>query len=633
VASRSALIRYPLVVATVAVGAVAGILVLVGVAAGAAAVVASYALLIAGIEFVRMLARLRKGVIGVDLLAVIAIVSTVLVGEYLASLIIVLMLTGGEALEDFAQARAQNELRSLIDRAPRIAHRITRSATAEQEIEDIPVALVAVGDRLLLRPSEIVPVDGLLADEVESAEFDESSLTGESLPVEHRGGQLLLSGSINGQTAVTMTATTDAAHSQYQSIVLLVTEASSHQAPVVRLADRFALPFTAAALLIGITAWVISGDPVRFAEVLVLATPCPLIIAAPIAFMAGMSRAARTGIIVKGGAVLEALSRTRSVVFDKTGTLTEGRPSIRGIRTESGFTEHELLRLAASAEQYSSHVLAESVIAQAHAEGLVLESTDDAREVATAGVAATFDTDTVRVGKLSFILPVAPAAREYELAAGELAIYVAVNDRFAGAIIAHDRIRENARATIAELNRRGARQIVMLTGDAHATAVSIAAQAGISDVRSGCLPADKVTAVAALIERPVVMVGDGVNDAPVLAAADVGIALGARGATAASDSADVVILVDDLSRAASAVAIGQDSVRIALQSIWIGIALSVALMVIAAFGVIPAAVGAGIQEVVDLICILNALRALRTPPAHTGSRTKYPAPPVVVRAS
>ncbi|WP_290804649.1 heavy metal translocating P-type ATPase [Herbiconiux sp.] len=632
-ASRSALIRYPLVVATVAVGAVAGILVLVGVAAGAAAVVASYALLIAGIEFVRMLARLRKGVIGVDLLAVIAIVSTVLVGEYLASLIIVLMLTGGEALEDFAQARAQNELRSLIDRAPRIAHRITRGATAEQEIEDIPVALVAVGDRLLLRPSEIVPVDGLLADEVESAEFDESSLTGESLPVEHRGGQLLLSGSINGQTAVTMTATTDAAHSQYQSIVLLVTEASSHPAPVVRLADRFALPFTAAALLIGITAWVVSGDPVRFAEVLVLATPCPLIIAAPIAFMAGMSRAARTGVIVKGGAVLEALSRTRSVVFDKTGTLTEGRPSIRGIRTESGFTEHELLRLAASAEQYSSHVLAESVIAQAHAEGLVLESTDDAGEVATAGVAATFGADTVRVGKLSFIRPLAPAAHEYELATGELAIYVAVNDRFAGAIIAHDRIRENARATIAELKRRGARQIVMLTGDAHATAVSIAAQAGISDVRSGCLPADKVTAVAALIERPVVMVGDGVNDAPVLAAADVGIALGARGATAASDSADVVILVDDLSRAASAVAIGQDSVRIAVQSIWIGIALSGALMVIAAFGVIPAAVGAGIQEVVDLICILNALRALRTPSVHTGSRTKYPAPPVVVRAS
>ncbi|TAJ48722.1 MAG: heavy metal translocating P-type ATPase [Herbiconiux sp.] len=580
-----------------------------------------------------MLARLRKGVIGVDLLAVIAIVSTVLVGEYLASLIIVLMLTGGEALEDFAQARAQNELRSLIDRAPRIAHRITRGATAEQEIEDIPVALVAVGDRLLLRPSEIVPVDGLLADEVESAEFDESSLTGESLPVEHRGGQLLLSGSINGQTAVTMTATTDAAHSQYQSIVLLVTEASSHPAPVVRLADRFALPFTAAALLIGITAWVVSGDPVRFAEVLVLATPCPLIIAAPIAFMAGMSRAARTGVIVKGGAVLEALSRTRSVVFDKTGTLTEGRPSIRGIRTESGFTEHELLRLAASAEQYSSHVLAESVIAQAHAEGLVLESTDDAGEVATAGVAATFGADTVRVGKLSFIRPLAPAAHEYELATGELAIYVAVNDRFAGAIIAHDRIRENARATIAELKRRGARQIVMLTGDAHATAVSIAAQAGISDVRSGCLPADKVTAVAALIERPVVMVGDGVNDAPVLAAADVGIALGARGATAASDSADVVILVDDLSRAASAVAIGQDSVRIAVQSIWIGIALSGALMVIAAFGVIPAAVGAGIQEVVDLICILNALRALRTPSVHTGSRTKYPAPPVVVRAS
>ena len=632
-ASRSPLIRYPLVVATVGVGAVAGTLLLLGVATGAAAVVASYALLIAGIEFARMLARLRKGVIGVDLLAVIAIVSTVLVGEFLASLIIVLMLTGGEALEDLAQARAQNELRSLIDRAPRIAHRITHGDIAVQQIEDVPVGLVAVGDRLLLRPSEIVPVDGLLADEVESAEFDESSLTGESLPVEHHGGQLLLSGSINGQTAVTMTATTDAAHSQYQSIVLLVTEASSHPAPVVRLADRFALPFTAAALLIGATAWIVSGDPVRFAEVLVLATPCPLIIAAPIAFMAGTSRAARTGIIVKGGAVLEALSRTRSVVFDKTGTLTEGRPSITSIRPESGFTEHELLRLAASAEQYSSHVLAGSVIAHAHAEGLLLEATDEAGEVATAGVAATFGSDTVRVGKLSFILPTAPAAHDYELAAGELAIYVAVNDRFAGGIIAHDRLRENARTTIADLTRLGARHIVMLTGDAHATAASIAAQAGITDVRSGCLPADKVTAVAGLTERPVMMVGDGVNDAPVLAAADVGIALGARGATAASDSADVVILVDDLSRAATAVAIGQDSVRIALQSIWIGIALSVVLMVIAAFGVIPAAVGAGIQEAVDLVCILNALRALHTPAVRPGLRTKYPASPVAGRAS
>ncbi|MFB2580450.1 heavy metal translocating P-type ATPase [Herbiconiux sp. P15] len=620
-ASRPALIRYPLVIATLAVGLVAGALLLLGAEVGVAVLVAAYALAIAGLEAFRMIARLRQHVIGVDLLAVIAIVSTVLVGEYLASLIIVLMLTGGEALEDFAQARAQNELRSLIDRAPRVAHRLSVGSGGADSIDDVPVGEVAVGDRLLLRPSEIVPVDGLLAADVVSAEFDESSLTGESLPVERRGGELVLSGSINGSAALTMVATADAAGSQYQSIVQLVTEASSHPAPVVRLADRFALPFTATALVIGITAWVVSGDPVRFAQVLVLATPCPLIIAAPIAFMAGMSRAARAGVIVKGGAVLEALSRTRTVVFDKTGTLTEGRPSITSIRVEQGFSEREVLRLAASAEQYSSHVLAASVMEHARAEGLALESTDDAQETATAGVAGVFGAGRVLVGKLSFVSAHAPAAHSYPLDPGELAIYIAVDDRFAGAIIAHDPLRANARSTIAELTRLGARHLVMLTGDAQATAASIAAQAGITDVRAGCLPADKVAAVAGMTERPVVMIGDGVNDAPVLAAADVGIALGARGATAASDSADVVILVDDLSRAASAVAIGRDSVRIALQSIWIGIALSVILMLVAAFGVIPAAVGAGLQEAVDLVCILNALRALRSPPTRPGAGT------------
>jgi heavy metal translocating P-type ATPase len=602
--------RYPLVAATGGIGVIAGACWLIGWQFAAGVIVAVFALGIAGLETARMIRRLRQGVIGVDLLAVVAIVSTVLVGELLASWIIVLMLTGGEALEDFAQGRAERELKGLIDRAPRSAHRI---APDSGTIEEVAVGEVVVGDRLLVRPSEIVPVDGRLSSDTAAVEFDESSLTGESLPVEHHGGDLVLSGSVNGSAAVTVTATADARHSQYQSIVLLVSEAASRPAPVVRLADRFALPFTALALLIGGAAWFVSGDPVRFAEVLVLATPCPLIIAAPIAFMAGMSRAAKNGVIVKGGAVLETLSRARSVVFDKTGTLTEGRPTITRLRTENGFTEHELLRLAASAEQYSSHVLAESVIRSARDAGLDLDDTDDAHEVATAGVEARFAGHDVLVGKLGFVAERASGAKEYELEPGELAIYVAVDGVFAGAIIAHDGLRANATSTIAELLRRGARNIIMLTGDAPATAHAIAAQAGITDVRAGCLPADKVEAVARLDDRPVVMVGDGVNDAPVLAAADVGIAMGARGATAASDSADVVILLDDLSKTATAVRIGQDSVRIALQSIWIGIALSVALMATAAFGVIPAALGAGLQEVVDLICILNALRALRDP--------------------
>ncbi len=603
-------LRYPLVAATVAIGAAAGILVLTGLPIVGQGLVAVYALGIAGLELVRMIRRLRQGVIGVDVLAVIAIVSTVLVGEFVAALIIVLMLTGGEALEDFAQSRAERELKALLDRAPRIAHRVT-SMGAAQTIVDVSIDDVGAGDLLLLRPSEIVPVDGVLADGTVPSDFDESSLTGESLPVEHRGGDLVLSGAVNGSSAVQMVATQDAAHSQYQSIVMLVTEAAAHPAPVVRLADRFALPFTGIALLIGVIAWVLSGDPVRFAEVLVLATPCPLIIAAPIAFMAGMSRSAKAGVIVKGGAVLERLARIRTVVFDKTGTLTEGRPTVTRVRRERGFGEDRILQLAASAEEYSSHVLAGSIIALARERGLDLLPADRAQEVATAGVMAVIGGDAVRVGKLAFIQERAPTALAPTLEAGELAIYVSVDDRFAGVIIARDRLRPNAREAIIELQRHGARRIVMLTGDAHATASSIAELAGITDVRAGCLPADKVTAVAGMTDRPVLMVGDGVNDAPVLAAADVGIAMGARGATAASDSADVVILVDDLSKTVDAVAIGQDSVRIALQSIWIGVVLSVLLMIVASFGLIPAAVGAGIQEAVDLVCILNALRALR----------------------
>ncbi|SKA99659.1 ATPase, P-type (transporting), HAD superfamily, subfamily IC/heavy metal translocating P-type ATPase [Agreia bicolorata] len=607
-------LRYPLVAATIVVGAVAGILLFAGVPLAARSIAAIYALSIAGLEFVRMIGRLKKGIVGVDVLAVIAIVSTVLVGELLAALIIVLMLTGGEALEDYAQSRAEREMRALIDRSPRTAHRV--SPDGERVTVDIGVSEVAVGDVLLVRPSEVVPVDGLLSPEIDVAEFDESSLTGESLPVLRRGGEQLFSGSINGPTAIRMTASRDAAHSQYQSIVLLVSEASAHPAPVVRLADRFALPFTGVALLIGAVAWILSGDPVRFAEVLVLATPCPLIIAAPIAFMAGMSRGAKTGIIVKGGAVLELLSRVRTVVFDKTGTLTYGLPTISDVRAEPPFTAHQILQLAASAEQYSSHVLANSIVEYVTAAGLQLHDAVEAEETAAGGVSARVGTDEVHVGTLGFIRDRAPRAKATTLAAGELAIYVAVNNQFAGAIIARDRLRGNAREAIAELQRRGAEHMVMLTGDAYATAASIADLAGISDVRAGCLPSGKVDAVATMPDRPVMMVGDGVNDAPVLAAADVGIAMGARGATAASESADVVILVDDLAKAVDAVAIGQDSVRIALQSIWIGIVLSVVLMLVAAFGVIPAAVGAGIQEAVDLICILNALRALSSPPRN-----------------
>ena len=597
--------RYPVVAAAILVGLLGLPLWALGLPVAVQWLYSGLGLVVAGIEAVGMIRRMRQGAFGVDLLAIMAIIATILVGEYVATLVIVLMLSGGAALEDYAAGRAQRELNALLERAPQIAHLLRDGSS---DVEDVPATLVQIGDVLLVRPAEIVPVDAELVSA--SAAFDESSLTGESLPVERRTGDPVLSGSINGQAAATVRATALAADSQYQQIVALVAEAAASKAPVVRLADRYAVPFTVVALLIAGIAWVVSGDPVRFAEVLVVATPCPLLLAAPVAFMGGMSRAARNGIIVKGGGVLEKLARARTVVFDKTGTLTYGAPTIARVAPEAPFSADQLLTLAASAEQYSSHVLAASVIAAAEQRDLTLLRTDSAIEVPAHGVTARFDGREVVVGKLSFVAEHAADAYPADLAGGELAIYVAVDGRFAGCVVASDQVRDNARATVQALDRLGVHESVMLTGDARPTANHIARLVGITRVRADCLPVDKVDAVRAIRERPVIMVGDGVNDAPVLAVADVGIAMGAKGSTAASESADAVILLDDLSRAARAVSIGRDTVRIALQSIWLGMAMSLGLMVVAAFGLIPATVGALLQELVDLATILNALRAI-----------------------
>lgn len=595
--------RYPVVALTLAIGFVGIVLALAGQGWLVAWIFSIYALGVAAWQAVGMVRDILHGHWGLDILAVTAIVATVVVGEYIAALIVVLMLTGGEALEDYAGRRAKRELDALLTRAPQHAHRVT-----DDHFVDVPVDDVVPGDVLLVRPSEIVPVDG----DLRSAEtsVDESSITGESVPVDKRTGDGLLSGSVNGPIAIEMTATARAADSQYQQIVALVSEAAASKAPVVRLADRYAVPFTVFSLLLAGVAWWVSGDPVRFAEVLVLATPCPLLIAAPVAFIGGMSRAARNGIIVKGGGVLEQLASAKTAVFDKTGTLTHGAPELVAIRPEPGFSPDELLALVASAEQYSSHVLAASMIDAASRRGLPLAEADAAREAATNGVVARIGGREVVVGKFAYVLEHAPDTRRTEIAPGELAVYVAIAGRYAGALLARDRLRDNARATLERLDGLGVRHTMMLTGDAQATADHIAAELGIERVRAECLPADKVHEVAAIAERPVIMVGDGVNDAPVLAAADVGIAMGARGATAASESADAVILVDDISRTAKAVAIGRDTVRIALQSIWLGIIVSVGLMLVAAFGFIPATAGALLQEFVDLAAILAALRAI-----------------------
>ncbi|MET3772120.1 heavy metal translocating P-type ATPase [Arthrobacter nitrophenolicus] len=571
-----------------------------------------YAAAVVLVRSVSMIRTLRKGRWGIDLLALMAVASTVAVGEYLAALVVILMLASGEGLEDFAHGRAVRELRSLLDRAPRFAHR----EMAGPVLDDVPVDAVVRGDVLVVRPSELVPVDGeLLSD---SATLDESSLTGESLPVERHRGELLLSGSVNGEAAIRMRATATAADSQYSRIIALVEEASASRAPVVRLADRYAVPFTVLALAMAGTAWLLSGDPVRFAQVLVVATPCPLLIAAPVAFLAGTSQAARKGIIIKNTSTLEQLARARTAVFDKTGTLTSGRPVLDRVELASGpgqgngegSAAGRLLQLAASAEQFSSHVLASSVIEAAAARNLRLLPVAQATEHATQGVEAVCGGERVVVGKAGLVGAAASGFRAAALQSGQLAVYVAVNGAYAGALIMKDPLRADAMDTLATLHRLGIRHTMLLTGDAHATAAHIAREAGIRHVKAECLPADKVSEVAAIAERPVLMVGDGVNDAPVLAAADVGVAMGAKGATAASESADVVVMLDDLSKVALAVAIGKRTLAVALTSIWTGIGASIALMAVAMTGYIPAVTGALLQELVDLATIVNGLRAL-----------------------
>lgn len=607
VGSRLLILRYPIVSLTIVVGVVGGVMWISGLGEAARWIFALFALAVAAIESVGMVRQLLQGRFGIDVLAIVAIVATVVVGEVIASMIIVLMVAGGKALEDFAQGRAQRELKALLDREPQIGHLLVPDSS---EVRDIAASEISIGDRILVRSGEVVPVDGDLASP--SAAFDESSLTGESIPRTRSAGDAVLSGSINGNLAATIVATARAENSQYQAIVGLVKQASANRAPVVRLADRYAIPFTALSLLIAGLAWALSGDPVRFAEVLVLATPCPLVLAAPVAFMGGMSRAARAGIIVKGGGVLEVLARVRTAVFDKTGTLTHGAPTIARVVALPPFQEGILLQLAASAEQASSHVLAASIVAAAKERGLPLLPVVRSSEAGARGIVATLDDQVVAVGTFAFIKELDRAAEVASLSGGELAIYVAVDKQFAGCIIATDLVRANATSTIESLRHHGVGEILMLTGDAQATADHVARSVGVDAVHAECLPVDKVSIVRDIRQRPVLMVGDGVNDSPVLASADIGIAMGARGATAASEAASAVILVDDVSLVARAVVIGQDTVRIALQSIWLGIALSVVLMSIAAFGLIPATVGAGIQELVDLATIFNALRALRS---------------------
>ena len=606
----SAVIRtlraYPLIGLTLLVGALGGVLVWSGQPVAARWALSVYVLAFAARRCWYMVAALRRGRYGVDILAVTAIAATVAVAEYWAALVVVLMLATGEALDALASRRAERELSALLERAPRTAHLLS-SDTGIDGSSDVPIGSVRRGDQLLVKPGELLPVDAVLLSA--SGAFDESSLTGEPLPVEHLRGERLLAGSVNGSRAVRIRATASAADSQYQRIVDLVRAAQESRAPFVRLADRIAVPFTLLAFAVAGAAWWASGDSTRFAEVLVVATPCPLLIAAPVAFMAGMSRAARHGIIVKGGGTLEQLARVRTAAFDKTGTLTQGLPELASVRPTNDLDSDDLLGMAASVEHFSTHPLASAIVDGARERGLTPAPGTDARESTAQGATATVGGHSVVVGKAGFVAEHVHGIPRLAMSPGESAVHVGIDGRYAGLLALSDKVRPDARRTLAALHEAGVEHTLMLTGDAEATARHIAEQIGIDDVRAGLLPQDKVAIVAGLSERPVMMVGDGVNDAPVLAAAEVGVAMGARGSTAASESADVVILLDDLYRAVRAVRIGRRTMRVAWQAIGLGLGLSVTLMLVASAGFLPAIAGAWAQELVDLVCILWALLA------------------------
>lgn len=554
---------------------------------------------------VGMVRDIREGKYGVDILAATAIVTAVIMQEYWAAAVVVLMLTGGAALEDYAGHRAESELEALIKRAPQKAHVVRHHKTL-----DVRASEVQVHDVIVIRPGEMVPVDARITEGI--ASFDESSLTGESLPQAKQAGDTILSGAINLDGAITATVLRTAANSQYQQIIALVRGAQHHQAPFVRLADRYAVPFTILAFVIAITAWVISGESLRFLEVLVVATPCPLILAAPIAIISGMSRSAKHGIIIKTGAALEQLAEARTFAFDKTGTLTKGQLSFQGIATFHGFTQAEVLAAAASVEQHSNHAQAQAITARANQKNLTLPKTKNVREIAGKGVVAQVQGRQVIVGRLLLLTEhnvVLPAAFTSSTHERQTAAFVSIDGQLAGCITFRDELRDDAKATLKQLRKLGIKNFMMVTGDNATTAKAIAKTAGITQVHAQALPGDKLLALESVTERPVAFVGDGVNDAPVLTASDVGIALGARGAAAAAESADIVVMLDELSKVGQATAIAKRTFAIARQSILVGIGLSVALMLIFSTGKFKPVYGAAIQELVDVVVIFNALRA------------------------
>jgi heavy metal translocating P-type ATPase len=575
-----------------------------------ASVLLKYMLLVGMIPlWVTMIRDMVRGHFGVDLIAGVALLGTFFFGEYLPGVVILLMLSGGQLLEGYAMRRARLELTALLSRAPEKAH-----VREGEKVRDVKVEEITVGMIVIIKPGEIIPVDGFILEG--RSLVDESTLTGESVPVEKREGNLVFASTENKEGVLMVQVEKAAGETKYEQIVKIVRQAEESKAPLVRLADQYSVYFTAITALFGLAAWFIFHDAVRVIAVLVVATPCPLILATPIAIISGMSKSAHRGVIIKNGGALEMLAKVRTFVFDKTGTVTLGTPTVERIEA-FGIGAHAMLSIAASLDQLSTHVLARALTAYAEKNKTKLLYPKNFTEQFGDGVTGDVTGKKYAFGKLSYIRTIAKACPPEVLrfhdqvqAEGRIAVYLADQETVVGAIVFADAIRGEARQLFDTLKKEGIQRVVLLTGDKESRAKNVAEELGIAEYRSDCLPEDKLAFIETipLIGHPVAMIGDGVNDAPALAKADVGIALGAHGKTASSDVADIVILHNSIMRVSDVLSISRTTMKIAKQGIWFGMGASIVLMCLALAGLIPPLYGALLQEGIDVLVIVNALR-------------------------
>jgi heavy metal translocating P-type ATPase len=569
-------------------------------------------LLIGSLPFIlRTFKAIFKGKFGVDLIAIVAIFASFWAGQYLAGVVILLMLSGGEALEAFAQARAKKELTNLLSKAPSIAH----VKQKDSKLVDVNVEEIVIGDILVIKPGEVVPIDGIVINGVSN--LDEAVITGESLPVEKRPGSMIYSGSVNEERALEVRAIKNSIDSKYQIIVKLIKEAQDAEAPVVRLADRYALYFNLITFIVVAIAWVLFKDPIRVLAILVVASPCPLILATPIAMISGISKAASRGIIIKSGIALEKLGEVKGLVFDKTGTLTLGVPEVVESISTSNMSKDEVLRIAVSVDQLSAHIFARSLTQHAQKKNFELDYPENFEEFFGQGVKAIIKKQTYFFGKLQYLIDQKITINEeiekthnifHEQ--GKTAVYLSDNKNLLGYIVFADVVRPETKAMFESIKEHNVPRLIMLTGDKKAVAENIAKSVGITEYHAELLPEQKVEWLKKIQKEygPVAMVGDGVNDAPALAIASVGIAMASHGATAASETGDVVIMVNNMHRVHDALHIAQNAMKLAKQGIFFGMGVSIILMILALLGYITPIFGALMQEVLDVIVIFNALR-------------------------